>query len=71
MARRPPADGQAQIRYRERGVVTEWGVGCDAHNDDDASLAAHLKRWRPDAEFLGVCITRVKDGVVISDSREE
>lgn len=69
MDRKPPADGQAQIRYRERGVVREWGIGCDAHHDDDASIEAHLKRWRPEAEYLGCCITRVKDAVVLSDSR--
>lgn len=69
MERKPPEDGQAQIRYAKDGVVTEWGVGCDAANDDGTSMANHLKRWIPDAEFMGVCITRVKDGVVVSDTR--
>lgn len=64
-----PEDGQAQIRFCEGVVVQEWGVGCDAHRDDDASLQAHLQRWRPNAKFLGACITRVMDGAVISDSR--
>jgi hypothetical protein len=67
----PPADGQCQIRYRLDGVIREWGVGCDAHNDTDESMAAHLARWRPQAEFLGCCITRVKDDTVMSDSRRE
>ncbi len=63
-------DGQAQIRYREDGVVREWGIGAAVGADNDDTLRAHLKRWRPNAEFMGCKITRVKDGVVVSDSRE-
>ena len=62
------ADGQCQIRYRLDGAVHEWGVGCDAHHDTTESMRAHLQQWVPGAELLGVRITRVKDGVVISDS---
>jgi hypothetical protein len=62
-------DGQAQIRYRLDGAVREWGVGCDPVRDTDQTLKAHLVRWIPRAEFLGVCITRVRDGLLISDTR--
>lgn len=65
-------DGQCQIRYRmSDGVVHEWGIGCDADEDTEASIEAHLLKWYPRAEFLGCCITRVKDGVVVMDSRVE
>jgi hypothetical protein len=62
-------DGQAQIRFREGEVEREWGIGCDAVADTDDTLRAHLARWRPGAVFLGAKIVRVKDGVVVSDSR--
>ena len=63
-------DGQCQIRLRLDDTIHEWGIGCNAVTDTDESIAAHLARWIPAAEFLGCCITRVCDSVVISDSRK-
>lgn len=64
-------EGQCQIRYRLNGVEHEWGIGCHAERDTEASMRAHLARWRPRAEFLGCQIRRVTDGVIVLDTRAE
>lgn len=64
-------DGQAQIRFRKDGEVREWGVGCDADVDNEATMEAHLHKWIGGAEFLGVCITRVKEKTVAIDTRRD
>ena len=62
-------EGQCQIQYRLRGVVREWGIGCHADVDTEASMRAHLAHYYPQAEFLGCCITRVHDGAIVLDTR--
>jgi hypothetical protein len=57
------------IRYREGGHVQEWSVGADAIHDDHESMRAHLARWKPDAEYLGVQLTQVKTGAVMLETR--
>lgn len=50
---KPFVDGIATLYFHERGTFTlhEWSIGCDAANDTEETLAAHLARWRPTCEL--------------------
>lgn len=69
MTHGPLCDGVAEIRYREDGVIHTWSVGADAVHDTDDSMRAHLARWRPNAEYLGVRVTQVRTRTVVLDTQ--
>lgn len=37
----------------------QWGVGCHLTDDNSETLAAHLKRWKPEAKFVDSQISPV------------
>jgi hypothetical protein len=47
-------DTRATIHYRRHGHDYTWCIGAHRMKDHPESLRAHLARWIPDAEFLGV-----------------
>ena len=51
-----------RIKYRERGIVKQWTIGCMAFDGEDV-LREHLKHWLPHAEFIS--------GKIIPDKKKD
>ena len=52
--------GTACIRYQIGGKIQNWFVSACYHTDTEESLREHLKKWLPNAEFIGWAIKRKK-----------
>jgi len=44
--------GTAIIRYSLAGEIKDWPIGATS-KDDEQSLRQHLKKWMPEAVFVG------------------
>lgn len=41
------------IYYEEGGVKKSWAVSAMPGKDNDETLKTHLKKWKPNAEYIG------------------
>ena len=44
--------GTAIIRYNLAGEIKDWAIGATS-KDNGRSLRKHLKKWMPEAVFVG------------------
>jgi len=49
-------DNTAIIRYKENGVIGDWAIGADPKKDNEETMRDHLRKWRPNAEFIDCAI---------------
>jgi hypothetical protein len=49
----------AIIYYRMNGALRHWTISCHPEFDDPVSLAAHLEKWLPSAEFVEARIEKM------------
>ena len=57
------SDAIVRIEFVQDGKTRFWNVGADSEKDNEETVRAHLKRWMPEAEFVGFTITKLdKDG---------
>lgn len=46
----------AVIYYRptyDSNIIVRWPIGCSATRDNQETIRTHLKRHRPQSEFIG------------------
>ncbi len=43
------------------GPERQWAVGALDGVDDEQTLRKHLKRWKPEATFLGCAVRKTED----------
>jgi len=63
--KRPFTDGIAIVHFHDPGASTllEWGIGCDAANETEADIRAHVARFWPERVIDWIDIHPIKTGI--------